>query len=292
MKESLTETSFKYCEEIAKQHYENFPVASLLLPKAKRKYIYAIYAFARAADDFADEPLIEGGNEKRIALIDEWNQKLKDCFDGKAYDPIFIALSKTAEDCKIPIETLENLLKAFKQDVTKNRYESFDEVLNYCSNSANPVGRLVLMVFGANDGELFGYSDKICTALQLTNFWQDIAVDIKKDRVYLPKEDMDRFEYNYDELFLLQFNDKFKRLIEFELIRTEAIFQEGRKLLDLVAKHETAKVLRKELLLTWMGGMEILSKIRQINFDVLNKRPKISLNDKIKIFLKSRVKKF
>jgi len=291
MKESLTESSFKYCEEIAKKHYENFPVASLLLPRAKRKYIYAIYAFARAADDFADEPGIEGGNEKRIALIDEWNQKLNDCFAGKAYDPIFIALGKTADDCKIPIEPLENLLKAFKQDVTKNRYESFDEVLNYCVNSANPIGRLVLMVFGANDSELFGYSDKICTALQLTNFWQDVAIDLKKDRVYLPKDDLDLFEYNFEELFALQFNDKFKRLIEFEVIRTESIFQEGRKLLELVGKHETARVLRKELLLTWMGGMEILSKIRLIKFDVLNKRPKISFNDKIKIFLKSRVKK-
>ncbi len=291
MKESLTESSFKYCEEIAKNHYENFPVASLLLPKAKRKYVYAIYAFARAADDFADEPGIEGGNEKRISLLDEWNGKLKDCFDGKAYDPIFIALGQTAEECRIPIEPLENLLRAFKQDVIKNRYKSFDEILGYCANSANPVGRLVLMVFGANDNELFGYSDKICTALQLTNFWQDVAIDVKKDRVYLPKEDMDRFGYKYEELFSLQFNDKFRKLIEFEVIRTESIYQEGRKLINLVGKHETAKILRKELLLTWMGGMEILSKIRQINFDVLNKRPKISLNDKIKILLRSRIKK-
>ena len=220
MKESLIDSSFKYCEEITKSHYENFPVASLLLPKAKRKYIYAIYAFARAADDFADEPGIEGGAEKRIALIDEWNEKLKDCYNAKAYDPIFIALAKTVEDCKIPIEPLENLLKAFRQDVTKNRYESFEEVTDYCKNSANPVGRLVLMVFGADDNELFSYSDKICTALQLTNFWQDVAVDLKIDRVYLPKEDMASFGYNFEELFALQFNDKFRDLMKFEILTT------------------------------------------------------------------------
>jgi squalene synthase HpnC len=288
MKEILIESSFKYCEEITKNHYENFPVASLLVQKVKRKYIYAIYAFARAADDFADEPGIEGGKEKRIALIDEWNGKLKDSYNGKAYDPIFIALAKTVEDCKIPIEPLENLLKAFRQDVTKNRYESFDEVQNYCNNSANPVGRLVLMVFGANDNELFSYSDKICTALQLTNFWQDVGVDLKIDRVYFPKEDMAKFGYSFEELFALQFNNKFKELMKFEVDRTEQIFNEGKKLMDLVSKHETAKILRKELQLTWLGGMEILNKIKQIDYNVLSRRPKITLNDKLKIFLKSR----
>ncbi len=286
----LLTSSFKYCEEIAKSHYENFPVASLLLPKEKRKYVYAIYAFARAADDFADEPGILGGAEKRLALLNEWHGKLKDTYNGKSVDPIFIALRNTIEVNKIPIEPLENLLKAFKQDVMKSRYDTFDEVLDYCSNSANPVGRLVLMIFGCHDEEFFKYSDNICTALQLTNFWQDVEVDLRKDRVYIPKEDMDRFEYNYNELSMKQYNKNFRNLLSFEVNRTQKIFDEGWKLIEMTAATDGLKKLSKELKLTWLGGTEILNKIKEIDYDVFNKRPSLSTMDKARIFLKSRFK--
>ena len=253
-KDDLYNSSFKYCEDIAKGHYENFPVASLLLPKDKRKYVYAIYAFARAADDFADEEGIEGGTPKRLALLDEWYEKLKDCYKGKAYDPIFIALGKTVEDCSIPIKPLEDLLSAFRQDVVKSRYSTFEEVLDYCTRSANPVGRLVLMIFGCHDEEFFKYSDKICTALQLTNFWQDVEVDLRKDRIYLPEEDLNMFRYSYRELELKQDNNNFRNLMEFEVNRTQKIFDEGRKLLEMTAGNENTKKLSKELKLTWLGG--------------------------------------
>lgn len=289
MNDSLINSSFKYCEDIAKGHYENFPVASLLLPKEKRKYVYAIYAFARAADDFADEEGIEGGVPKRLALLDEWHGKLKECYTGKAYDPIFIALAKTVEDNKIPVKPLEDLLSAFRQDVTKSRYETIDEVLDYCSRSANPVGRLVLMIFGCHDVEFFKYSDKICTALQLTNFWQDVEVDLRKDRVYLPQQDMMRFGYSVKELEMKQFNEKFREMMEFEVNRTQKIFDEGKKLLEMTAKDVNTKKLSKELKLTWLGGTTILKKIREINNNVLNSRPKISGLDKLKIFLSSRI---
>ncbi len=287
-KESLFNSSFKYCEDIAKGHYENFPVASILLPKDKRKYVYAIYAFARAADDFADEDGIEGGVAKRLALLDEWNDKLKDCYNGKAYDPIFIALGKTVEDNKIPIEPLENLLKAFRQDVVKHRYETFSEVLDYCKNSANPVGKLVLMIFGCHDKEFFKYSDKICTALQLTNFWQDVEVDLRKNRVYIPAEDFIRFDYTFNELGLKQDNEKFKEMMKFEVDRTEKIFDEGKILIEMTANDESLKKLSKELKLIWLGGTTILKKIKEINYSVLKTRPKITGLDKIKIFLGSR----
>ncbi len=288
MQKSLVESSFKYCEEIAKGHYENFPVASLLLPKEKRKYVYAVYAYARAADDFADEPGIEGGNEKRLALLNEWHGKLKDCYSGKTYDPIFIALKKTVDDNKIPIEPLEYLLNAFRQDVVKQRYNDFDEVLDYCKNSANPVGRLILMIFGSHDEKLFGYSDKICTALQLTNFWQDVEIDLRKNRVYLPEEDLIEFGYSYDELFDKKYNDSFKSLMEFEVKRTQKIFDEGKELIELTAQTSGLKKLSKELKLTWLGGTKILEKIREIEYDVFTKRPKIGLTDKLSIFLSSR----
>jgi len=289
MRDTLIDSSFKYCEQIAKGHYENFPVASLLLPKEKRKYVYAIYAFARAADDFADEEGIEGGAAKRLALLDEWNGKLRDCYSGKAYDPIFIALAETVKDNRIPIEPLENLLNAFRQDVVKQRYEKFDELLEYCRNSANPVGRLVLMIFGCHDEEFFKYSDKICTALQLTNFWQDIEVDLRKERIYLPAEDITKFGYSYKELELKQENESFRSLVKFEVERTKKIFDEGRKLIDMTAAAgKELKKLSKELKLTWNGGTTILKKIEEINYNVLNQRPSISGFDKIKIFLGSR----
>ena len=290
MRDTLIDSSFKYCEQIAKGHYENFPVASLLLPKEKRKYVYAIYAFARAADDFADEEGIEGGAAKRLALLDEWNGKLRDCYSGKAYDPIFIALAKTVEDNRIPIEPLENLLNAFRQDVVKQRYTRFEELLDYCKNSANPVGRLVLMIFGCHDEEFFKYSDKICTALQLTNFWQDIEVDLRKERIYLPAEDITKFGYSYKELELKQENESFRSLVKFEVERTKKIFDEGRKLIDMTAAAgKELKKLSKELKLTWNGGTTILKKIEEINYNVLNQRPRISGFDKIKIFLGSRI---
>jgi squalene synthase HpnC len=289
MKESLINSSFKYCEDITRKHYENFPVASLLLPKDKRRYIFSIYAFARAADDFADEPGIEGGAEKRLALLEEWRLKLKDCYNGKAYDPIFIALGKTVADCKIPIETLENLLKAFKQDVVKSRYATFDEVLGYCENSANPVGRLVLMVFGRQDEEMFYYSDKICTALQLTNFWQDIVIDLEKNRVYLPEEDIIRFGYSYDRLFEKKFDNSFKELLKFEVNRTRDLFNKGKKLIELTENNKASKKLSKELRLTLTGGNMILDKIEELGYNTLTYRPVISKFEKIKLFLRTRI---
>lgn len=289
LKQSLVKSSFKYCEGIAKKHYENFPVASLLIPRPKRNYIYSIYAFARAADDFADENYIEGGKEKRLALLDDWNKKLTDCFNDKCYDPIFIALNSTVNDCNIPIEPLDNLLKAFKQDVVKNRYENFEEVLSYCENSANPVGRLVLIIFGNKDEELFKYSDKICTALQLTNFWQDVKIDLQKDRIYLPQNDMKTYGYSEEDLNKNIFNDNFKHLMKFEVERTEKIFEEGKKLIELTGNNDSLRQLSSELKLTLLGGKEILNKIKENNYDVFNKRPKITAIHKLKLFTRSRI---
>ena len=287
MQESLIKSSFKYCEDLTKKHYENFPVASFLIPKDKRKYIYAVYAFARAADDFADEPGIEGGREKRLALIDEWNAKLNDCYSGKAYDPIFIALGETVKDCKIPKELLENLLNAFRQDIVKSRYKNFNEVLGYCKNSANPVGRLVLTVFDIQGDELFNNSDKICTALQLANFWQDVKVDLLKDRIYIPEDDMVKF--GVSEVDLVNKNDSsaFRNLINFQVERTEKLFEEGKELFELLKNESKSKRLILELKLTWLGGKEILNKIKAIDYDVLKTRPKLNLFDKLKLIMKT-----
>lgn len=287
MNESLIRSSYKYCEKITKEHYENFPVASLLLPREKRKYIYSIYAFARAADDFADELDIEGGKEKRLVLLQEWGQKLDDCYNGKAYSPIFIALMNTINECKIPKEPLENLLKAFKQDVIKNRYTNFNEVLDYCKNSANPIGRLVLLVFGINDDTLFALSDSICTALQLTNFWQDVGVDLEKDRIYIPADDLKFFNVDESQLFEKNADNNFRNLIKNLVERTLDIFNQGKELILRTETDIKLKKLRKELKLTWFGGNLILKKINELDYDVLNYRPKISFINKLNILFRT-----
>jgi squalene synthase HpnC len=179
-------------------------------------------------------------------------------------------------------------LKAFKQDVVKSRYDTFEEVLDYCKYSANPVGRLVLMIFGCHEDEFFKYSDNICTALQLVNFWQDVEVDLRKNRVYIPKEDMDRFKYSYNELSVKEYNQNFRNLLSFEVERTQKIFDDGKKLIEMTARDEKLKQLSKELKLTWLGGTGILNKIKETDYDVFNKRPEISSFDKLKIFIKSR----
>lgn len=285
MTNEVINSSFEYCENIAKQHYENFPVASKLLPPEKRKYIFAIYAYARQADDYADEPGI-GTREERLRLIDDWNDKLRNTYRGLADEPIFIALSQTIKDCGIPVEPLDNLLKAFRQDVIKNRYENIDEVFSYCANSANPIGRLVLNVFGYSNESLFYYSDKICTALQLTNFWQDIKIDLFKDRIYLPQTDMLRFGYSVEDLLQNNYDIKFKELMKFEVLRTEELFNEGNKLLELISHESSSNSLKSELSLILSGGRLILKKIKGIGFDVFNKRPVITKLDKLRLFSK------
>jgi squalene synthase HpnC len=280
------EDSYKYCEKIAKEHYENFPIASFFIPKEKRKYIYSIYAYARAADDFADEKGI-GDKEPRLKLLDEWNCKLINASNGKADEPVFIAIKQTMKDCDIPIEPLENLLKAFKQDVIKKRYNDFDEVLQYCVNSANPVGRLVLMVFGIHDEKYFALSDKICTALQLTNFWQDVEIDMRKDRIYIPQEEMKSYGYSDKELFDKVYNDNFVKLMKFQVERTEGLFQDGKALIKLISGNPLTHKLARELKLIWLGGMEILKSIKKADYNVFKFRPEITFRDKLKLFYKS-----
>ncbi len=272
--------SFEYCQKIAYAHYENFPVASRFLPADKRGHIAAIYAFARTADDYADEPGYTPA--ERIESIQRWENMLEDCYNGVAAHPVFIALSETVERFQIPAELFHNLLTAFRADVTTHRYETFDQVLEYCSNSANPVGRLVLMLFNYRSELLMMHSDNICTALQLTNFWQDVSIDVQRDRLYLPKDDLDQFGVSEDELLRCTASNRFRKLVSFEVARTERLFREGRPLLQ-----EVGKDLRFELKLTWNGGMNILGKIKAQGYDVFRQRPHLSSLDKVKLFLRT-----
>ena len=274
------EDGFRYCETIARKHYENFPVASRFIPKELRKYIWAIYAFARIADDYADEPGFTLA--ERMDNLNQWEQYLDECYNGSPAHRVFAALAETVERFQIPIELFQNLLTAFRSDVTVRRYETYEDVLAYCRNSANPIGRLVLLLLNYRGETMLRLSDSICTALQLTNFWQDVSVDLQKNRIYLPLEELVEFGYSEQELLNKKVNHSFCTLMAFQVQRTAELFIEGKPLLTMVGKD-----LSMELKLTWNGGTKILQKIHNQNYDVLTKRPVLSKFDKLGLLFRS-----
>ena len=270
------EEAFAFCERMAREHYENFPVGSLLVPRARRKHVYSIYAFARTADDFADEGYDDASltEAERLRRLDDWEKQLEACLHGQAEHPVFIALTATIGELQLPAQLFRDLLSAFKQDVIKRRYADFAEVLDYCRRSANPVGRLILRLFDYRDARLDEMSDAICTALQLANFWQDVAVDIQKDRVYLPQDEMAKHGVSVDDLRARQGTEHFRRLLQLQVERTRELFARGQRLPD-----EVSGRLALELRLTWHGGMRILELIEQQGFDTLRARPKLTKLD-------------
>lgn len=270
--------SYRYCRSIALSHYENFPVASILLPSTLRSHFYSIYAFARIADDFADEAQVAGGPDARLALLARWREMLVDCYGGTATHPVFVALGETASKFALPLALFEDLISAFSQDVTKKRYETFAELLDYCRRSANPIGRLVLLLFGYKGQQLCLLSDSVCTGLQLTNHWQDLAIDLARDRVYLPIEDIARFGLAVEELKNPMRRDRVCRLLAFEVARTRSFFDDGERICDAVAGR-----LALELRAVWLGGVTILDRIERSGYDVFSQRPRITTLDKLRI---------
>jgi squalene synthase HpnC len=275
------EESYGYCEQLARSHYENFPVGSILIRKDLRKHFYSIYAFARIADDFADEGYSERYSEtERLAWLDEWGQKLRTAYQGRASHPVFLALSHTAGLHNLPIALFDDLLSAFRQDVTVRRYNSYHELLDYCRRSANPVGRLILLLFGHRDPEMHSRSDDICTALQLANHWQDVKIDLNKDRVYLPIEDMLRFGITAETLERDCKSDRFKALMAMEVERARALFDRGKPLCTASSGR-----LGVELRAIWLGGTRILARIEKVGYDVFSNRPRVTPGDKLRILI-------
>jgi len=251
-------------------HYENFPVG-LFVPKEKRRYVHALYAFARVADDFADEPIYEGVRKQKL---DEWEARLHAAYRGEFEGPIFAALSETVRSLKIPEELLRDLLSAFQQDVVKDRYETWDELLDYCRRSADPVGRLVLIVFGYSDPQLLPLSDAICSGLQLANHWQDVALDWRKGRVYLPQDEMARFGVGERHLQEKVCDDAWRNLLAFQTKRTRELMLEGAPL----GKSLPGRI-GLEIRATVQGGLRILEKIERAGYDVFRRRPKLKALD-------------
>jgi hydroxysqualene synthase len=268
--------AYAYCERLARTHYENFPVASYLLPKSVRPHIAALYAFARTADDFADEE--QRTHEERYRLLEDWRELLWQAADPgawrKLYSPLFRALGHTIRQCSLPVSLLEDLLSAFRQDVATTRYATWADLLDYCRRSANPVGRLVLRICGYADDEIERRSDAVCTALQLTNFWQDYAIDWKRGRLYLPREEWEAVGAAESDLVAGRITPPWRGALAAAGQRTRVLFDEGRAVCDLVEGR-----LRYELRLTWLGGMLILERLDVVGYDVFASRPTIERGD-------------
>ncbi len=271
---STPDAAFEACTRQAIEHYENFPVGSLLVPAENRRHIHAVYAFARTADDFADETVQTFTIEQRLALLDRWEDQLVQCLQGRYSGPVFEALACAIHECSLPPQLLHDLLSAFKQDVVKTRYNDFPEVLDYCRRSANPVGRLVLHIFDERDERLHLLSDQICTGLQLANFWQDIAVDVEKDRIYLPLDELARHGLSDHDVLDRSSSVAMRDLIQFQVERTWEIFRAGRPLPLLLDGG-----LQLEIKATWLGGTTILKKIEQGGYLTTLFRPKLSKLD-------------
>ena len=274
--DAALDAAYAHCLALASSHYENFPVASWLVPAPIRPHVAAVYAFARSADDFADEDGYD--TAERFRLLDDWLARLHVAAGpgANASDPIFLALGHTIRTCKLPVDLFEALLSAFRQDITVTRYATWDDVDDYCRRSANPVGRLVLRLFGHDDARLDAWSDAICTALQLTNFWQDFAVDWRRGRLYVPEEQWRASGADPDALSpaMTTTPREWQQALAASAARTRALFYRGRPLLEY-----TRGRLRLELEATWHGGTRVLEKLEQGRFDPVAARPKLGIGD-------------
>jgi len=257
------EQAYAYCTGVARSHYENFTIASWLMPRAMRPHMHAIYAYARIADDFADE-------EHDLAKLDGWEHELDLAYAGTPRHPVFVALADTVRRFDIPRQPFADLLRAFRSDVQFTGFETMDDLLGYARYSANPVGHLVLYLFGFRDARRQELSDRICTGLQLANFWQDVAIDWGKGRVYFPRQDMARFGYTAAKLGAGIADDSFIALMRHEIEFARNLLSSGAALHELVGPR-----LRRDILMFAGGGLAILRAIERAGYDVFRARPRL-----------------
>ena len=258
--------SYEYCRNLATSHYENFTVGSWFLPREKRPHVYAIYAFCRFVDDLGDEA--EGD---RLALLDAWEDELRRCYLSCPSHPVTIALRETIQRFHIPQEPFLKLIEANRIDQVAKRHATYGDLLDYCEHSANPVGRLFLWLFGYQDEERQLLADATCTALQLTNFWQDVRRDLEMGRVYIPQEDLQRFGCQVNLLQAGIADEGFRQLMRFQVERTRDLFAQGARLVGMVDG-----AARFDITLFTLGGLHILNAIERQGYDVLGNRPTIS----------------
>jgi squalene synthase HpnC len=264
-----------YCARVARTHYENFSVVSFLLPRRLIPHFHSVYAYCRWSDDIADET--SGGVETE-ELISSWREELLACYGGEPRHPVMVALRETIRRFAIPPEPFLNLLVAFTQDQRVKIYSTFDQLLRYCKNSANPVGHLLLHLFECFDPKRAALADEVCTGLQLANFWQDVARDFDMGRIYLPEEDRRKFGYTLTDLAARKCTPAFQAMMSFEVDRAYGYFDRGRALLALLPGG-----VRVDVDLFIRGGNAILAAIERANYDVLTQRPEVTRSEKLKL---------
>jgi len=273
-----------YCRRLAQTHYENFLVTSWLLPIELRQHFYHVYAFCRWADDLADEP---ADVAQRQRLLDWWEQGLADCYRGEGTHPVYLALGQTAALFDIPQQVFADLLVAFRQDQTVVRYESADELLEYCRHSANPVGHLVLYLGRCYSPERARLSDEVCTGLQLANFCQDVGEDYERGRIYLPQSDCRRYGYTEEMFARRECNEAFRQVMWEQVRRAENGLNEGWHLIPLLPRQ-----LQMQVELFIRGGLSILTEIRRRTFDVWAERPEVSRATQARLLLGCAARQF
>jgi squalene synthase HpnC len=269
--------SQRYCRRLAERHYENFTVASRLLPRRLRQHVCNIYAYCRWADDLADET---GDPQRSLILLDWWEDLLRRCYQGQMTHPVFMALSETIRQFEIPINPFLHLLAAFRQDQRLTRYETSDQLLDYCSHSANPVGRLVLYLGRCHLPNQVLLSDMTCTGLQLANFCQDVARDWDRGRIYLPQAECRRFGYDEACFAQRECNDAFRQLLGAQADVAEFYLRPGLKLATMMPRG-----LRLPVALFAAGGLATLEAIRRQQYDVWTRRPTVSRSDKLRLVI-------
>jgi squalene synthase HpnC len=274
------EEALAYCRRLAQTHYENFTVGSLLLPRGLRQHIYNLYGYARTVDDLGDE-----APGSRLQLLDDWQRDLDRCYGGQPQHPVMVALQETISTFDVPKEPFLKLIKANRSDQKIRRYQTYQDLLFYCDHSANPCGRLVLYVFGYRDEERQQLSDCTCTALQLTNFWQDVTRDYQMGRIYLPLEDLQRYDVTEEQIARGQADVNFRRLMQFEVNRTKDLFRKGLGLVERVSG-----VAKIDIVLFNRGGLAVLEAIEKQNYDVLTRRPHLSRSQKGWLFASTYLK--
>jgi len=280
------EDSLAYCRRLAETHYENFTVTSFLLAKRLRQPFHVVYAYCRWADDLSDE--VGGSEENReesLRLLDWWKRELNHCFDGSEppTHPVYVALRKIAQEFGLPKQPFADLLVAFRRDQTQCRYETMDDLLDYCRFSANPVGRIVLQLgYGASDGpseQALRWSDSICTGLQLANHWQDIARDFRIGRCYVPGAIASRFGVDREHL---SETDNFRRMMRFLVDDARKRLRFGEPLLA-----SAPKLIRTEVALFQRGGLAVLAAIEKARYNILAYRPVVSRWTKLRLLLRA-----
>lgn len=276
--------AISYCRELATSHYENFPLVSWLLPKRLHAHFFSIYSFCRWADDLGDEI---GDPARSLDLLAWWRSELEACYRGECRHPVFVALRSTIDQKNIPMKPFADLISAFEQDQTVHEYDTYEQLLDYCTRSANPVGRLLNHLWSKSNEASLEWSDSICTGLQLANFWQDLSRDVKIGRLYLPREDRERFGVTREMLNVGKSTPEFIELMRFEVDRAREFLVSGAAVIE-----QLPRLIQIDIELFAAGGLCVLDRIEKIGYRVLEQRPVVTKFDAVRMLASATFRVF